>query len=950
MPIRQLVEKRSEGDRTDRFSEKRKARIKKIALTVIAVCASFALLAAFGLTIALAWISRDLPDPNALMNREVPLTTKIYDRTGTELLYDIHGEENRTLIQIKDLPSYVPHATVAIEDKNFYTHHGVDWAGLVRAVVKNIFRGQRIKGTSTLTQQFVKNAILTNERSYERKMKELLLSLQMERAFTKDQILQLYLNEIPYGSNIYGIESAARGYFGKPAKDLTLDEAALLAALPQAPDLYSPYGTGSRGDNRDKLVGRQRYILDQMAEQGYIKKEEAEEAKKVETLKKLVPRKIGDIRAPHFVMYVRSLLIEKYGQNTVERKGLKVVTTLDWEKQKIAEEAVRKGVDERGEKYAFTNAALTAIDPKTGQILSMVGSEDFFDTEHDGQVNASIRPRQPGSSFKPIVYAAGLIKGYTPETTLWDVNTTFKTDLKNYEPKNYDFKEHGPVSVRQALQGSLNIPAVKMIYLVGVGRVLDFAEELGYTTFADRSRFGLSLVLGGGEVKLLEHTNAYAAFANEGVQMPLSAILKVEDANGKTLEEWAPSEGRQAMDRDTALRMSNILSDNNARAYIFGTRNFLTLPGRPVAAKTGTTNNFHDAWTLGYTPSLAAGVWVGNMDNAEMKRGADGSQIAAPIWQEFMKRSLEGAPVESFPTPPKTDATKPVLLGKAFEIKVKVDKVTGKRATDLTPPELVEERTFHEAHTILWYLDKDDPRGPAPSDPRQDPQFQNWESAVQAWVTKSGWNATTTAPTEYDDVHVATNIPSVSIVSPIQNTTVTSRSFTVNVTASSPRRITHIDVTSEGTLIGKAIFEPWTIPVQFPNSIERGYHEITVTAFDDVGNKGSATVSVNLNAEPAPISLRITNLSQNAEIDSSAFPVPVSVSVSDVSNAKKIDLYVQTTDGSTRLIGTAFAPTTNDIQFQWNYNPGPGTVSVFPVIVGNDDTATQGESVRVVVK
>ena len=805
------------------------------------------------LTILLAWVSRDLPDPNTLMSREIPLTTKIYDRTGEHLLYEIHGEENRTLVRVADLPSYIPNATVAIEDKNFYSHHGVDWKGLLRAFVKSVLFRERVRGTSTLTQQFVKNAVLTNERSFTRKLKELLLSLQLERVYTKGQILQLYLNEIPYGSTIYGIESAARNYFGKASKDLTLDEAALLAAMPQAPDLYSPYGSGSHGDNREKLIGRQHYVLDRMVAQGYLEKDQAIEAKKIETLKKLVPKKVGSIAAPHFVMYVRSLLIEKYGQKVVEEKGLNVTTSLDWNRQQIAEEEVRKGVDTRGKRYRFTNASLVSLDPKTGHILALVGSKDFFDDEHDGQVNVALRPRQPGSSFKPIVYAAGLIKGYTPETTLWDVNTVFKTDIKSYEPKNYDLKEHGPVSVRQALQGSLNIPSVKMIYLVGVGRVLDFAESLGYSTFGNRSRFGLSLVLGGGEVKLLEHTHAYATFANDGVEMPIAAILKVQDARGKTLEEWMPSPGREVMDRNIAHTMSNVLSDNDARAYIFGATNYLTLPGRPAATKTGTTNNFHDAWTLGYTPSLAAGVWVGNNDNAEMKRGADGSQIAAPIWQSYMKRALEKSPAESFPPPePPPKDLKPILLGKATERVVRLDAISGKLATDLTPPEMIVERAAREAHDTLQYLDKDDPRGPAPEDPTRDPQYANWESAVQDWVKRTNWlSTTTTVPTEFDDVHTTGSQPTVTILSPTQYEEWTSRTQIVTVNAVAQRRITRVEVYSNGNLLGTSIAPdvPWRVHIQLPNSIARGFHDLEVVAVDDVGNRGRAHVTINLNAD-----------------------------------------------------------------------------------------------------
>ncbi|MCI0479871.1 transglycosylase domain-containing protein, partial [Candidatus Uhrbacteria bacterium] len=819
----------------------------------------------------------DLPDPNSLLSRNVPQSTKIFDRTGTILLYEIHGDEKRTLVKIEDIPDVMKQATIAVEDRDFYSHHGIYWRGIIRAFLMSALKQQRVQGTSTLTQQFVKNAILTNERSYTRKIKEIVLALQIERLYTKDQILQMYLNEIPYGSTLYGVESAAQSYFGKPAKDLTLDEAAFLAAIPQAPDFYSPYGTGLRGDNRDKLVTRQHVILNLMADQGYVTREQSDEAKDVDTLAKLLPKKMGEIKAPHFVTYVRSLLVETYGQRTVEQGGLRVTTSLDWDLQQIGEEEVGAGVDSRGERYGFTNGSLVAMDPKSGHILTMVGSKDFFDQEHDGQVNVALRPRQPGSSFKPIVYAAGFIKGYTPSMTLWDVNTKFKTDIRDYEPKNYDLRERGPISARMALQGSLNIPAVKMLYLVGVGRTLDFAEQLGYTTFGDRSRFGLSLVLGGGEVLLLEHVGAYATFANEGVRVPSVAILKVEDADGTVLEEWQPKEGTREVDRDVALTLSDVLSDNNARAYVFGTQNNLTLPGRPVAAKTGTTNNFHDAWTVGYVPSLAAGVWVGNNDNAEMNRGADGSVIAAPIWQAFMRRALEGKPVEAFPSPKPIDTSKPILLGTSQTTTIRIDTISGKRATAFTPEDLVEERVFHEAHSELWYLDKDDPRGPAPSNPQDDPQFWNWENAVLDWAAREEWNTTSTPPTEEDDLHLPGMQPVVSILSPVPNATWSSREAWVSVSISAPRRITRIDATMDGAAIGSAIEGSTGFRVYVPNSIGIGYHDLTVTATDDVGNRGSATVSVNLTAEAAPTAVHITSPTDGSSVSSGDFPVTISM-------------------------------------------------------------------------
>lgn len=923
--------------------------------TALLWIASFGLIAflagSLTLTVALAWFSRDLPNPNTLLEREVPQSTKIFDRTGTVLLYEIHGEENRTLIQIEDLPPFVPQATVAMEDKRFYIHNGIDWKGLVRAVLVNVVKGKRIQGTSTLTQQFVRNAILTTERSYVRKMKEIVLAFQIERIYTKDQILQLYLNEIPYGSTMYGIESAAHGYFGKSAKDLTLDEAALLASLPQGPDYYSPYGTGSRGDNREKLVGRQHYILDLMAEQGYVSKDEAEKAKLTNTLEKLVPKKVGDIKAPHFVAYVRSQLVDKYGQRTVEEGGLKVTTSLSWDMQQIGEEEVRNGVAERGTKYGFTNSSLVAIDPKTGHILTMVGSKDFFDEEHDGQVNVALRPRQPGSSFKPIVYAAGFAKGYTPEMTLWDVNTKFKTDSKDYEPKNYNLKENGPVSARKALQGSLNIPAVKMLYLVGVGRVLDFAETLGYTTFADRQRFGLALVLGGGEVKLLDHTNAYATFANEGIQVPIASILKVEDAHGAILQEWKPVEGKKAVEREVALTLSDVLSDNGARSYIFGTKNALTLPDRPVAAKTGTTNNFHDAWTMGYIPQLAVGVWVGNNNNAEMKSKADGSVIAAPIWQAFMKRATKGMKVENFPKPQPTSTDKAILLGKGEETKALVDKVSGKLATVFTPPELKEERTYREAHSELWYLDKDDPRGPAPANPFADPQYLPWENAVRAWAKESGWNVTSTAPTEYDDVHTPDNQPKLTIISPAPNSTVTSRDITISVMISAPRRITRIDAVIDGIVVGSALGDTWTFSANLPSSIQPGFHDLVVTATDEVANKGGATITLNISAERAPANVTITWPNNDEVLQSASFPMGVSIYASDYSIAKRIDVYQQEAQsGDTRLIATADSPSRNEFQVTWNSAPAPGKYYLYATIVTADGSTLIGPRVAVTVE
>ncbi len=928
------------GSSEGQFKPK-KTRWKTTLQAIGIITLSLAIIGFFIVAVAAAWISHDLPDPNTLKTREVAQSTKIYDRTGTHLLYELHGDTRRTLVKIEDIPDSVKHATIAVEDKDFYNHHGIYWRGLFRAVFDSIIHGQRIQGTSTLTQQLVKNAILTNERTLTRKVKEFLLAIQIERLYTKDQILQLYLNEIPYGSNIYGIESAAQNYFGKPAKELTLDEAALLASIPQRPDYYSPYGTGLSGDNRPQLVARQHHVLDLMAEQGYITKDEAEAAKQIDTLKKIKPKSLTGIEAPHFVTYVTSLLEAKYGQKTAEEGGLKVITTLDWDKQQAAEDEVKKGVDARGKQYHFANAALISLDPKTGQILSMVGSKDYFadpapagcrpgvTCQFDPNVNVTLRPRQPGSSFKPIVYAVGFIKGFLPDTQLWDVNTSFKTDIgPDYQPHDYDLKERGPVSIRQALQGSLNLPAVQMLYLDGVSRVLDFAESLGYTTFGDRSRFGLSLVLGGGEVTPLEHANAYAAFATEGIHYPTSAILKVEDPSGQTLEEWQQPAGDRVMSPQIARLISNVLSDNQARTYIFGAVNSLTLPDRPVAAKTGTTNDYHDAWTVGYTPSLVTAVWVGNNDNSEMKRGADGSIVAAPIWQAYMKRATKDMPVEQFtpPDPPTTD--KPALLGHVVEQTINVDRASGKRATDLTPPDQIEARTYYEAHTILYYVDKDDPTGPPPANPATDPQFANWEAAVQSWVQRTGWHATDTTPipTDYDNVHVPQNVPQVSIVQPTANQDIGSRNLTIQTNVSSAQTIQQVQATMDGTPLGTSYVSPWTLTVHIPNSLDKGVHVLDVKAIDVYGNAGDASINVNLTADKDSLSDIIIDAPAADTIWSKAsFPHTVDIHMADPTVYQRIDVSFIGSDGIRRLVGSEANPAANPIHISIPLGPPPGS-------------------------
>ncbi|MDD5039526.1 MAG: penicillin-binding protein [Patescibacteria group bacterium] len=827
-------------------------RWKRILVRTLIGCAIAGGLGVIFLISAFAWYSRDLPDPNKIMSRSIAQSTQIYARDGTTLLYEIHGSEKRTLMQIEDIPKIMQQATVAIEDQDFYKHQGFDLGGIIKAGCHEAFGNLAglcpTRGGSTITQQFVKNAILTSERSYTRKIKELVLSYQIEKKFTKDQILQLYFNEIPFGSTLYGVEAAAQSFLGKSVKDVTLSEAAFLAAIPQRPTYLSPYGS-----HTDELSARLHTVLNKMVELGYITKEQAAEAKKDNILERMRPQ-YENITAPHFVMYVRELLSNTYGEKMVEQGGLKVITTLNIDKQRAAEESINKYAGKNADTYQASNAALVSLDTKTGQILAMVGSRDYFDESIDGNVNVTLRPRQPGSSFKPIVYLTAFMKGYTPDTLLFDLVTSFKTGAKDYSPKNYDLQEHGPVTMRQALAGSLNIPAVKTLYLAGIDNVLDTAASLGYSTFGDRSRFGLSLVLGGGEVTLLEHTAAFASLAREGVYHPPASILRVEDNTGKVLEEFKDREER-AVDEKYVRMLTSVLSDNGARAYIFGSRNYLTLSGRPVAAKTGTTNDYRDAWTLGYTPSIATGVWVGNNDNSEMRRGADGSIVAAPIWHDFMQNTV-GGPVEPFKAAPANDADKPVLRGELqAETKFKVDSVTGKLIPESClpdyPSQFIVEKTFRAVHDILYYVNKDNPRGPAPADPAADPQYERWEEPVRRWAAQNNYTESMPAPGDCS-LRSAENQPSITITAPKNGAAINSKKFTATAAATSPRTIKKVVFFIDSTVAGTVTKKPYSLSIDVSKT-EKGFHDLKAVVYDDIDNSSSATVTINVRSGVASI-------------------------------------------------------------------------------------------------
>lgn len=591
-----------------------------------------------------AYLAQQLPSPEALKARQYKFrTTSIYDRNGN-LLWEINDPNfgRRTDVPLYDISPDLRKATIATEDRNFYLNVGVDPIAVARAIYYNVTEGSIVSGASTITQQLARNVLLPpderTEQSLKRKVKEAVLAVELNRQYSKNEILETYLNQIYYGNRAYGIEAASETYFGKHARDLTLSEAAMLAGLPQSPAVYDPY------TNPDGAKARQRVVLDLMVEAGDITPAEADAAFAEEL--QFRDQNLA-MAAPHFVTYVRSELERFYPADLIYQAGLRVETTLDQRLQSIAEEEVANQINALAGKNV-TNGALVAIDPKTGQILAMVGSKDFRDENISGQVNMAITPRQPGSSIKPVVYLAAFEKGWTPATLIMDVPVEYPDGAGGiYKPTNYDLKFHGPVTVRTALANSYNIPAVKALEFVGIDSMKEMAQRLGITTLT-RNDYGLALALGAGEVPLLQMVGAYQAIDNQGIAIKPYAIARVLDAQGRDITP-PHAEPRRAIRADHAYLMTNILADNQARTPTFGPNSALVL-SRPAAAKTGTTNDFRDNWVLGYTPDIVAGVWVGNADNSPMV-GTTGLSGAGPIWHNFMERAHEGLPVRDFVRP-----------------------------------------------------------------------------------------------------------------------------------------------------------------------------------------------------------------------------------------------------------------------------------------------------------
>lgn len=783
-----------------------------------------------------AWFAKDLPTPGKIRNLVAASSTRLFDR-NMKSLYTISGEKKRIIIDKESIPDVIKNATIAIEDKDFYDHYGLDFSGIARAVIYGGSRG----GGSTITQQFIKNAILTNERTVIRKAKEAILAVELEFLFSKEDILSMYLNEIPYGGNNYGIEAASKSFFNKSVGELTLVEAATLASLPQAPTTLSPYGP-----NTDKLVARRNLTLERMAEQGYITKEEAIEAQTTEL--SVLPKRDA-ITAPHFVLFVKDWLVKYFteelgdaqlAEQKVEEGGLTVITTLDLDQQILAEDAVSNAALSR---YGASNAGLVSLDPKRGEIIAMVGSVDYFQ-EQFGAYNIATARRQPGSSFKPIIYATAFKEKYNPATTIFDL----RTDFGNYIPNSFDFNYRGPVTIRQAIGNSLNIPAVKTLALVGIDKALKTASDLGITTLTDRDRYGLSLALGGGEVRLLDMATAYGVFANNGILMPTTPVLKITNTDNKVLYDHEdPKDGRLVLDPQIAYQISDILSDVEAKRAVFRrSLSRLTLSDRPAATKTGTTNNFKDAWTVGYTPQLVTAVWAGNNDFTAMNR-VGGSTVAAPIWDAYMEKAHDDLPVEHFKRPSgireiavdKLSNKLPVdgseVITDIFakwqvptenddvHLIVRVCKENGLLADSSIPDELAQDKTF----TLV--------RSHLPLNPK-------WENPVRAWAEQNGLN--NLPPTEKCSNDDASK-PKVTINSPTNNSQV-SGEFTIKISASSPSGVKKVDIFIDNTLIVSDTSAPYETTYD-ADDLSNGNHKLTVVVTST--KDATATTEINFKVD-----------------------------------------------------------------------------------------------------
>ena len=834
---RQRVPKRNSGFRSKENFSSLLLRISKFAF--------FALIAAVVVGVAiLSYIAYDLPSPDKIVRRE-GFSTKILDRSG-EVLYDIYQDQKRVPVKFEDVPDYLKEATISIEDKNFYSHEGFDVLGIVRGFTK-IFTKGRAEGGSTMTQQLVKNVLLTSERSVLRKIKEFVLAVQIERKYTKDEILLMYLNEAPYGGTAWGVEAASEAYFGKSVKDLNLVESAVLAGLPQRPSYYSPYSA-----NSDAYKARTRDVLRRMREDGHITSDLEDEA--IQMLDEIkFAGKGGNFKAPHFVSYVEQILEDKYGSAILEQGGYTITTTLDW---KIQEEAQKIVTDEvnKVEGLNITNGASVVLDSQTGEILAMVGSKDFSAKDYDGQVNVTTALRQPGSAFKPFTYVTAFKKYYTPSTLIMDVPTEFPGGIGQpvYKPVDYDGKYRGPIQLRYALANSINIPAVKLLAMVGIRDVLRTAYDLGINslkpTDETMSRVGLSLTLGGGEVRLLELTSAYSAFMNKGYRVDPVSILKIEDANGKVLEENKPEKGKQVLSEAEAFLIANILSDNSARAMIFGENSLLNIAGKQIAVKTGTTNDKRDNWAVGGNPQVVVGTWVGNNDNSPMKQVASGVSGASPIWRKILLKSLDGKPNATFEIPENV-VTKEVDSVSGYSahdgfpsrleyfikgtepgndlvhIKLKVCKSQGKLAT----PSDVSSGNYEEREYFVFK--EEDVTGGIDG-------VNKWQEGILAWITSQN-DSRYNPPTDYCE---GSNPISVDFNSPRDHNSNLPEKFNVDIKVDSVNDISEVVLEIDGVKLRTFTGKPFSQDVD----LSSGVHQLRAVSRDVNGKESDKTITIGV--------------------------------------------------------------------------------------------------------
>jgi membrane peptidoglycan carboxypeptidase len=880
------IKKRLQPARQKTKEKKRTA--KKVLTYLLLIFGTLMLIGMVAVIIVFAILVKDLPSAEELATITFEQSTRILDKDGN-LLYEIHGNERRTVVKLEEM-SRVPDAVIAAEDDSFYSHPGFDVFGLVRAGIaytkRKITGSGRIEGGSTITQQFVKNTYLSPERTFSRKAKELILAMEVEQSFTKDEILMHYLNTVGFGSNAYGVESAARMYFDKSAKDLTVDESALLAGILQSPTRLSPYG-----ENIDLVKARQQYVLRRMFELDMIDQELYDATSKTDTLAKIKPTK-ESIRAPHFVFYVRDELERKYGRELIERGGFTVTTTLDPEVQGIAERKVAELVTRNGEKYGLTNSALVSIDPRSGAVIAMVGSKNYFADDIDGKVNVTTSIRQPGSSFKPFIYANFFRMGFGPGSVLWDTETDFGRD---YIPKNYDGKFRGPVTVRSSLGASLNIPVIKAMYVAGMEETIDFVETVfGFESIQEtpRENIGLSFAIGAVEVMPVEMAQGYSVFATNGNFHPATSIQKVVDSSGKVLEEVNISDpGSQVVDAQVAYMINNTLSDCSSRPYGWGALCY-EKEGYNVAAKTGTSNRKKgevyypsDVWTITYTPSYVTAMWAGNNDGSVLNLKADGLSTVAPLMKEYIVEVFEkkGFVKEEFPEP---EGIEKIALsnlsgfpgggaagshtdiissfGKEFlkqfksspPVTAEVDESCGPAlASEFSPPDKIKTYIYANTHDLLYYIRP------------EDPLINNFERTVRGFNKQTvgeGSNVVFVGspeqiPTETCNKYDSSSVPKISIISPISGQLIPGQnSITVQITAYTP--IKEVKFYFDDTEFGSTgACSTCSAILNAPSGLT-GSHNLRVTALDEVGFQGELQVPLTMGngSSDTPPNVRIT--------------------------------------------------------------------------------------------